>query len=114
MDSSTPSQKRSWIIIAPILLGLVLTYMNFEELYIVAVAKDIDYYPFGCECNVPYYYKTAGMYSLICGIFGFIFLCITSAAIWSFFRYKKRIGYISSALIIAVLVVMYFNSKIGT
>lgn len=94
------------------IIGLFMASVNLSEWYRVGILKATSGYPFGGEGPVPYYYKTAGLYSLVNGIFGTVFLFLTLLAAWSFFRYQRRTGVIAFALTMVTLVIAYLNGRI--
>ena len=112
-NSDAPSRRRPWILMLPILIGLLMAYMNLEEGYIVGVIRDITGYPFGGEGPVPYYYKTPELYARVNVVFGGVFLCLTLLSIWSLVKNRRFMGFLAFAMIIATIAVMYINGQIA-
>ncbi len=71
-----------------ILLCGVLTLIHLFEFYTVAIRKETEFYPFGGEGPVPYYYRTAELYSIVNLAYGLIFGFLFLLAIWNL-RNKK-------------------------
>ena len=112
-DKKLESRRKPWLLILPFLIGLFMTIVNLSEWYRIGILKRTEGYPFGGEGPVPYFYKTPGLYALVNGVFGFVFLFLTLIVVWSFFGERRRIGLIAFALIIAVIAVDYINGRIG-
>ena len=103
--------RRQWILVVPILAGLLMAAMNLYESYKIGILNRTAGYPFGGEGPIPYYYKTAESYALVNAVFGFVFLVLSALCAWSFIRFRRRVGLAAFVLIVFAVVVMYFNGK---
>jgi hypothetical protein len=88
--------------------------VNWEEWFRVGVIGNISGYPFGGEGPVPYFYKTPQLYSAVWSIFGCIWLCLTTLSFWSLLKSKRRMGLISSTLIITFVLIEYVSGQISS
>jgi len=73
-----------------ILLSGFFASIGLSEFYNVAIIKDTDLYPFGGNGPVPYYYKTAELYSTVNLIYGLIFVIIFGIGIWNWKKNKIK------------------------
>ena len=76
------------------------------EYYTVAIRKEIEFYPFGGEGPVPYYYRTAELYSIVNLTYGLIFGFIFSVAIWNLWSDKIKAVTLFELIIIAVFILL--------
>ncbi|SFS81967.1 hypothetical protein [Lutibacter maritimus] len=90
-----------------ILLSGIFSFIGFSEFYNVRIKKEIEFYPFGGEGPVPYFYKTAELYSNVNLTWGIIFLCVFSLGIWNWKKKKineiKMIGLIFGLFILQIV-----------
>ena len=66
-----------------IILNGIFALIGFFEFYKVGIKKELESYPFGGEGPVPYYYKTAELYSKVNLIYGIAFLILFVIGIWN-------------------------------
>ncbi len=99
-------------IMAALASGLT-SAINLSEWVRVGILRRTGGYPFGGEGPVPYYYKTAELYSLVNCLFGAIFLSLTVLVLWAIFKKREKIGRLVSWCILATMVIMYINGEIA-
>lgn len=80
--------------------------IGISEFYNVAIKKDTEYYPFGSEGSLPYYYKTAELYSYVNLTYGIAFGLLLLISIWNW----KKNGRFNVLLfaIICLMVLLQF------
>jgi len=88
--------------------------MNFSEWYIVKIQARTAEYPFGGEGPVPYYYKSAELYSTVNFIWGVVFLIVLLFAVWAIMNGLKKMTAISFGATLILLFVLFIHGKIGT
>lgn len=99
-------------IVAALASGLT-SAINLSEWVRVGLLRRTSGYPFGGEGPVPYYYKTAELYSLVNGLFGVIFLSLTVLVLWAIFNKREKIGRLASWCILATIITMFINGEIA-
>ena len=98
--------KNSLLNSITILLSGVLTLIHLFEFYTVAIRKETEFYPFGGEGPVPYYYRTAELYSIVNLTYGLIFGFLFSVAIWNLQSHKIKTATLFGLTIIAVFILL--------
>jgi len=66
-----------------IFLSGILSTIGLSEYYKIGIKNETEFYPFGGEGPVPYYYKTTELYSNVNLTWGIIFLCVLVLGIWN-------------------------------
>lgn len=67
-----------------IILNGFFSFVNLSEFYLIVFLNKTNGYPFGGEGpSMPYYYKTAELYTTICFIWGLLFLILLLSAIYT-------------------------------
>jgi len=88
--------------------------MNFSEWYNVKIQGRIAEYLFGGEGTIPYYYKTAELYSTVNLIWGIIFLTVLVFTTWIVIKGKKKLTLISFSSNLFLLLGLFIHGQIGT
>jgi hypothetical protein len=70
--------------------------------------KQTEFYPFGGEGPVPYYYRTAELYSYVNLTYGIVFGILLGTAIWNW-RRNKISGFATFGLTIVLILVQIFH-----
>ena len=86
-----------------ILLSGFFTYIGLTEFYIVGIKKETELYPFGGEGPVPYFYKSAELYSAVSLTYGLIFGILLGLGIWNLMNNKSK-----EILLLGLTVLMIF------
>jgi hypothetical protein len=94
-------------------IGQLVSAINVTEWVRVGILRRTAGYPFGGEGPVPYFYKTAELYSLVNCIFGALFLTLSVVVLWAVIKKQERMGWVGSWSILAALIVMFVNEKIA-
>ena len=92
-----------------ILIAGILAVIGLSEYYTVALKKNIENYPFGGEGPVPYYYKTAELYSCVNLSWGLVFLIVSGVGIWNW-KAKKIDEIIIIGLIYGLILLQIFHN----
>lgn len=86
--------------------------MNLHESIKIGLLKQTDNYPFGGEGPVPYYYKSAGLYSMTMLIWGLLFITNMIFGIVSIFKNKISKTYLTFGILIILIVAQYIHGQI--
>jgi hypothetical protein len=86
--------------------------INLHEWIKIGLLKQIDDYPFGGEGPVPYYYKSAGLYSLIALIWSLLFIANLIIGIVSILKNKITRTYMTFWILILLIVAQYIHGLI--
>ena len=86
--------------------------MNMHEWIKIGLLKQTDNYPFGGEGPVPYYYKSAGLYSLIMLIWGILFMVNMIFGIISILKRKISKTYLTFGILILLIVAQFIHGQI--
>ena len=73
-----------------ILMSGFFSIIGLSEFYKIGIKKETESYPFGGEGPVPYYYKTAQLYSNVNLTYGIAFGLLLGIAIWNWKKNKKN------------------------
>ena len=71
-----------------ILLSGLFCSIGLSEFYNVRIKKETELYPFGGEGPVPYFYRTAELYSNVNLTYGIAFGILLGIGIWNWKRNK--------------------------
>ena len=71
-----------------ILLSGIFSLIGLIEFYKVGIKNQTESYPFGGEGPVPYYYKTAELYSNVNLTYGILFGILLGIGIWNWRKNK--------------------------
>jgi hypothetical protein len=71
-----------------ILLSGFFSVLGLSEFYIVRIKNETESYPFGGEGPVPYYYRTAELYSNVNLTYGIAFGILLGIGIWNWRKNK--------------------------
>ena len=91
-----------------ILLSGFFAFFGLAEFYKIGIMKQTEFYPFGGEGPVPYYYRTAELYSYVNLTYGIAFGILLGIGIWSL-RKNKINGFIIFGLIILLVIVHIYH-----
>lgn len=91
-----------------ILLSSFFAFFGLYEFCKVGILNQTEFYPFGGEGPVPYYYQTAQLYSYINLIYGIIFGTLIGIAIWNWKRNKIN-GFVTFGLTIILILIQIFH-----
>src|SRR4051812_9754744 len=89
------------------------SFINLSEWYIIAIQKDLRTYPFNGEGPVPYYYKSADLYSAVTLIWGITLLTILIFTVWTIVKNQRRRTLIASALTVFAVTLQFIHGQIG-
>ena len=92
-----------------VFLSGLFSLQGFYEFYNVRVLEETDSYPFGGEGPVPYYYKTAELYSNVNLTYGLIFGVLFALGIWNWKENKKN-GLIIFGLTLSLVLIQIFHN----
>jgi len=85
-----------------------LFLMHISEFINVAVLKETENYPFGCECVSSFSYKKAKHYSIASFLYSMTFSLISFFSIRAVIRKKIRVTLITFITLIATLICQYY------
>ncbi|WP_190811665.1 hypothetical protein [Flagellimonas sp. S3867] len=91
-----------------ILLSGFFAFMGLSEYYKIGILKQTEFYPFGGEGPVPYYYRTAELYSYVNLTYGIAFGTLFGLAIWNWKR-NKISGIVTLGLTIILILIQIFH-----
>jgi len=91
-----------------LLLNGFYAFLGFAEFYIVGIKKEIELYPFRGEGPVPYYYRTAELYTYINLTYGIAFAVLLGIGIWNW-RKNKISGFILFGLTILLIIIQIYH-----
>lgn len=86
--------------------------MNLHEWIKIGLLKQVDNYPFGGEGPVPYYYKSAGLYSMTMLFWGLLFLANLIFGIVSILKNKISRTHWTFGILILLIVAQYIHGQI--
>jgi len=86
--------------------------VNFHEWIKIGLLKKVDNYPFGGEGPVPYYYKTAVLYSLIMLLWGLIFFANLIFGIISLIKKNPFRTYLAFGILFILILAQYLHGQI--
>ncbi|MDN3594187.1 hypothetical protein [Zunongwangia endophytica] len=66
-----------------IVVNGIFSLLCLSEFYKVGILQETKNYPFGGEGPVPFYYKTADLYSNVTLVYGSIFTILLIIGIWN-------------------------------
>lgn len=95
-----------------ILISGLMMIMNFHEYIKIGILERIDNYPFGGEGSVPYYYKTAKLYSFVMLVWGLLFLTNLTLGIVSIAKKKIKLTYLTLGLLMFLIIAQYLHGLI--
>ena len=90
-----------------ILLSGFFSLIGFSEYYKVGIKNETESYPFGGEGPVPYYYKTAELYSNVNLTYGIVFGVLLAIGIWNWRKNKINGIIILGLTCILILIQIY-------
>ncbi len=90
-----------------ILLSGIFAFFGIAEFYKIGIKKETEFYPFGGEGPVPYYYKTAELYSYVNLTYGIAFGTLFGLAIWNWKNNKVNGIIIFGLTIVLILIHIY-------
>lgn len=99
--------------VVTVLLTGFFAFVNFNEWYAIAIAKEIDDYHFGSEGPSPYYYRTSSLYGSVTFIWEIMFLLNLIYVIWSMVKDRRRATIIGFVMSIILFSVMFIHGQIG-
>ena len=88
------------------------TFIHLNEFYTVSIKKDTEFYPFGGEGPVPYYYRSAELYSNVNLTYGIIFFILLGLGIWNLMTNNLN-GKIIFGLTLLLIVINFIHETIG-
>lgn len=91
-----------------ILLSGFYSFFGLAEFYKIGIKKETEFYPFGGEGPVPYYYRTAELYSHVNLTYGIAFGILLGIGFWSL-RKNKINGFIIFGLTILLIIVHIYH-----
>jgi len=94
------------------LVNLFFAYQTINEFVKVAIRKDILFYPFGCDCDVPYYFDSAQLYSNIMLFQGIVFSILALLSLISIFKPKFKFSAIIIIATIILFIAVFANRQI--
>lgn len=98
-----------WIIgILTFLFSAFLFLIHISEFINVAVLKEVENYPFGCECVNSFSYKTAKHYSIASLLYSILFFLISFFSIRAVIRKKIKIILITLIVLITLFIGQYY------
>jgi len=86
--------------------------MNLHEWIKIGLLNQTEYYPFSGEGPVPYYYKSAGLYSLTMLIWGLFFLGNLVFGIYSIIKRNFLKTYLTLGILFILILAQYLNGQI--
>jgi len=89
MSSKKPISKKIIDGIGIFLNG-IFSAIGLSEFYKVGIKEETELYPFGVEGPVPYYYKTAELYSYVNLTYGIAFGILLAIGIWNWRENKTN------------------------
>lgn len=89
-----------------------LAILNLGEFYKIGIRKQVSGYPFGGEGPVPYYYKTAELYSTVSLVWGLLFLSALAFVIWAMLKRKKIV--LTLGVTLFLVLALLIHGLIGT
>lgn len=103
-----------YTIIAAILflINLVFAYKTIHEFVKVRIFKDYLFYPFDCDCDVPYFFDNHILYSNIMLAQGIIFSIFSSLSIYALIKKKNKLISILIILTILIFALVFINRQI--
>ena len=91
-----------------ILLSGIFSLIGLTEFYKVGIKNETESYPFGGESPVPYYYKTAELYSNVNLTYGIVFGILLIIGIWNW-RKNKINGILILGLTCILILIQFFQ-----
>lgn len=91
-----------------ILLSGFFAFFGLSEFYKIGILKQTEFYPFVGEGPVPYYYRTAELYSYVNLTYGIAFGTLVVIAIWNW-KKNKISGFTTSGLTIILILIQVFH-----
>lgn len=93
-----------------ILLCGIFSAIGMSEFYKVRIKNETELYPFGGEGPVPYYYKTAELYSNVNLTWGIIFGILFIIGIWNWKTKKLSKNKLIAIIFGAILIQIFQNT----
>lgn len=87
--------------------------LNFSEWYNIAILDNTENYPFGGEGPVPYFYKTAELYSLINFTWFIIFFTVMFSAIIALYKGNLKMSVFLSIACLFLIAGLIIQGQIG-
>lgn len=94
-----------------ILFSGFFAFFGLSEFYKIGIMKQTEFYPFGGEGPVPYYYQTAELYSYVNLAYGIAFGTLIGIALWNLKR-NRISGFTTLLLTIVVTLMQMFHSLV--
>lgn len=91
-----------------ILLSGFFAFVGLSEFYTIGIMKQTEFYPFGGEGPVPYYYRTAELYSYVNLTYGIAFGVLLGITIWNWKR-NKISGFTTFGLTIILILIQIYH-----
>ena len=80
------------------------TFFGLSEFYKIGIKKRTEFYPFGTEGPVPYYYHSAELYSYVNLIYGIAFGILMGTTIWNW-KKNKISGFTTFKLTVILILI---------
>ena len=91
-DIKPQSNKIPWLLsYLVVLVGLMFSFMSFDEFYNVRFGGQESAYPFGNINDNPWYYKSASLYTKYFFVCGSLFLGAALVTLFAAIKKNKRL-----------------------
>lgn len=90
------------------MFSVFLFLIYISEFINVAFLKEIENYPFGCECVSKFSYRTEIHYSIVTLLYSIFFLMISIGSIRSIIRKKIKITLIAFILLVIIFITQFY------
>jgi hypothetical protein len=87
-----------------------MIFTNLQEWYIVGILESIEDYPFGGEGPVPYYYKSANLYSTVNLVWGISYSISLLFGIWFIIKKQFRSLLIIFGVVLLFIILGFIQS----
>lgn len=96
-----------------VIINGIFIILNFTEFYFVRILNKVDGYPFGTEGTLPYFYKTAELYSMVCLIWGIVFFLPILITIRISINNNRRNLFWILCISVFLILGQFWHSQIG-
>ena len=98
----------------PIIISGLFAIMNLSEWYKIGILHETSGYPFGGEGPIPYYYKSAELYSTLNFVWGLLFFLTMLYGVWIVISKQRNKTIVCLGLTFFLLLAMFVYGQIGT